>query len=151
MTVWGTCIYTPFITTLFSTINSHPKIVGVVPKALTLFSIALVPVCVGFISYTAAFDASLQGRMVFPPLAEGEPEPIPDPDRFKKIPSIVYSEVAAKGIPLMLSSASVWPMINLVNFKFMPPQHRVAFMSFMSVGWNAYASGLVSGDFMVFA
>lgn len=35
---------------------------------------------------------------------------------------------------------SVWPFIQLVNFKFIPLVHRVLVVNVISIGWNCYLS-----------
>lgn len=40
----------------------------------------------------------------------------------------------------MIDSYKLWPIANLVNFSFVPPAHRVAFASIVSVFWTSYLS-----------
>lgn len=42
------------------------------------------------------------------------------------------------------SNWMVWPMIQLVNFKFVPLHHRVLVVNVISLGWNCYLSFLNS-------
>jgi len=44
-----------------------------------------------------------------------------------------------------LVDLSVWPMIQTVNFKYVPGDHRVLFVSAMSIGWNAFLSKMQHG------
>ncbi|KAK5663554.1 hypothetical protein OQA88_3985 [Cercophora sp. LCS_1] len=39
----------------------------------------------------------------------------------------------------------IWPFVQLVNFKFVPLQHRLLFVNTISIGWNCYLSYLNSG------
>ncbi|KAF7558772.1 hypothetical protein G7046_g5391 [Stylonectria norvegica] len=34
----------------------------------------------------------------------------------------------------------VWPFVQMVNFTFLPLQHRVLFANIISIGWNSYLS-----------
>ncbi|KAI1364410.1 hypothetical protein F5Y08DRAFT_215375 [Xylaria arbuscula] len=34
----------------------------------------------------------------------------------------------------------VWPFVQMVNFKFVPLQHRVLTVNLISIGWNSYLS-----------
>ncbi|KAI9202371.1 uncharacterized protein BJ171DRAFT_514791 [Polychytrium aggregatum] len=34
----------------------------------------------------------------------------------------------------------VWPVSNLVTFRFIPPAHRILFVNFVGFGWNIYLS-----------
>ena len=34
----------------------------------------------------------------------------------------------------------VWPFVQVVNFGFLPLQHRVLFANIVSIGWNCYLS-----------
>ncbi|CAD6499754.1 BgTH12-03862 [Blumeria graminis f. sp. triticale] len=36
----------------------------------------------------------------------------------------------------------VWPFVQVVNFKFVPLQHRVLLVNMVSVGWNCYLSSV---------
>lgn len=36
----------------------------------------------------------------------------------------------------------VWPFVQLVNFKYLPLQHRVMFVNVVSLGWNCYLSSM---------
>lgn len=34
----------------------------------------------------------------------------------------------------------IWPMVQFVNFTYLPLQHRVLFANIISIGWNSYLS-----------
>lgn len=36
----------------------------------------------------------------------------------------------------------VWPFVQIVNFKYLPLQHRVMFVNIVSLGWNCYLSSM---------
>jgi len=38
----------------------------------------------------------------------------------------------------------VWPMVQFVNFKFVPLEHRVLVVNIVSLGWNCFLSYLNS-------
>ncbi|ESO96612.1 hypothetical protein LOTGIDRAFT_143853 [Lottia gigantea] len=41
-------------------------------------------------------------------------------------------------VPILISNYKIWPAAQLVNFYFMPLQHRVLFVNFVALGWNTY-------------
>ncbi|XP_059150035.1 protein Mpv17-like isoform X2 [Physella acuta] len=41
---------------------------------------------------------------------------------------------------ILLNNYKVWPAAQIINFYFMPLQHRVLLVNFVSVGWNTYLS-----------
>lgn len=44
----------------------------------------------------------------------------------------------------LLTNWMIWPFVQVVNFKFVPLQHRVLFVNLISIGWNCYLSYLNS-------
>jgi Mpv17 / PMP22 family len=42
--------------------------------------------------------------------------------------------------PTMLMNWTMWPFAGLINFKFIAPDYRVAFMSSVALIWNTYLS-----------
>ncbi|KAI9836923.1 MAG: Protein required for ethanol metabolism [Thelocarpon superellum] len=40
----------------------------------------------------------------------------------------------------IIKNWTVWPMVQAINFKFMPLEHRVLFANVISLGWNCYLS-----------
>ncbi|KAI0422827.1 hypothetical protein F5X98DRAFT_369629 [Xylaria grammica] len=42
--------------------------------------------------------------------------------------------------PTLQTNWMVWPFIQMVNFKFVPLQHRVLSVNLISIGWNCYLS-----------
>ncbi|CAL1532220.1 unnamed protein product [Lymnaea stagnalis] len=41
-------------------------------------------------------------------------------------------------VTILLNNYKVWPLAQMINFYFMPLQHRVLFVNFISLGWNTY-------------
>jgi protein Mpv17 len=46
----------------------------------------------------------------------------------------------------LLTNWMIWPFVQMVNFKFMPLQHRLLFVNVISIGWNCYLSFLNSSS-----
>lgn len=42
--------------------------------------------------------------------------------------------------PALKANWMVWPFVQIVNFTFLPLQHRVLFANVISIGWNSYLS-----------
>lgn len=42
------------------------------------------------------------------------------------------------------SNWMIWPAIQVINFKFVPLQHRVLLVNIISLGWNCYLSWMNS-------
>ena len=42
--------------------------------------------------------------------------------------------------PALKANWMVWPFVQMVNFTFLPLQHRVLFANVVSIGWNSYLS-----------
>ncbi|KAM4058103.1 peroxisomal protein [Hirsutella rhossiliensis] len=42
--------------------------------------------------------------------------------------------------PALQTNWMVWPFVQIVNFTFLPLQHRVLFANIISIGWNCYLS-----------
>eukprot|EP01114_Cavostelium_apophysatum_P008948 TRINITY_DN22019_c0_g1_i1.p1 TRINITY_DN22019_c0_g1~~TRINITY_DN22019_c0_g1_i1.p1 ORF type:complete len:207 (+),score=22.14 TRINITY_DN22019_c0_g1_i1:97-717(+) len=40
----------------------------------------------------------------------------------------------------LMANYAVWPAANFVNFRFVPPQQRILFVSFIGLFWNCYLS-----------
>jgi protein Mpv17 len=38
------------------------------------------------------------------------------------------------------SNYMLWPFVQVVNFKLLPPEHRLLFVNVISIGWNCYLS-----------
>ncbi|KAF4507490.1 hypothetical protein G6O67_003982 [Ophiocordyceps sinensis] len=42
--------------------------------------------------------------------------------------------------PALQTNWMVWPFVQMINFTFLPLQHRVLFANVISIGWNCYLS-----------
>ncbi|PNY26574.1 Protein SYM1 [Tolypocladium capitatum] len=42
--------------------------------------------------------------------------------------------------PALRTNWMVWPFVQIINFTFLPLQHRVLFANVISIGWNSYLS-----------
>ncbi|KAL9544241.1 hypothetical protein MBANPS3_007728 [Mucor bainieri] len=45
-------------------------------------------------------------------------------------------------VPALIANYKVWPAVQFINFKFMPLQYRLPFVSSLGIVWNAYLSWL---------
>ncbi|MBM6385839.1 MAG: Mpv17/PMP22 family protein [Paenibacillus sp.] len=45
-------------------------------------------------------------------------------------------------MPALIANYKVWPAVQFINFKFMPLQYRLPFVSSLGIVWNAYLSWL---------
>ncbi|KAI8081814.1 uncharacterized protein B0P05DRAFT_538154 [Gilbertella persicaria] len=45
-------------------------------------------------------------------------------------------------IPALIANYKVWPAVQFINFKWMPLQYRLPFVSSLGIVWNAYLSWL---------
>ncbi|KAF2201619.1 hypothetical protein GQ43DRAFT_486845 [Delitschia confertaspora ATCC 74209] len=46
--------------------------------------------------------------------------------------------------PALVNNWLLWPWVQLVNFRWVPLEHRVLLVNFVSLGWNCYLSYLNS-------
>ena len=42
--------------------------------------------------------------------------------------------------PALKANWMLWPFVQVINFSFIPLQHRVFFANIVSIGWNSYLS-----------
>ncbi len=59
--------------------------------------------------------------------------------------SSVNSQLAKEFIPILLANYKIWPLVNLINFKLIPPNLRVLFGNLVGVFWTAYVIKMTSG------
>jgi hypothetical protein len=51
--------------------------------------------------------------------------------------------VKARFVELNKNGLLVWPAANIINFKFVPQDYRVAYVSLIGLGWNTYLSWML--------
>lgn len=68
-------------------------------------------------------------------------------------PTEIMSVIQAKAGPVLLANYGLWPLVHLLNFKFVPPEQRILFNNSVSILWTTYLSwmcgapvGGVGGD-----
>ena len=66
---------------------------------------------------------------------------------FVFLSSMAYMEGSSPGeklrstyFPALEKNWMLWPAVQTVNFKYVPLQHRVLVVNFVSLGWNCYLS-----------
>lgn len=47
-------------------------------------------------------------------------------------------------VPAMTANYYMWPLVQVINFTFVPPALRLLFVNVLAVGWNTYLSFLNS-------
>lgn len=47
-------------------------------------------------------------------------------------------KVQALFLPTFASGSVFWPLANVLNFRFVPPTHRVLYVNAMGLLWNAF-------------
>jgi len=52
--------------------------------------------------------------------------------------SAVNEQVSREFMPLMIANYKVWPLVNLLNFKVIPPKLQVLFGNLVSIAWMSY-------------
>ncbi|KAG7399200.1 hypothetical protein PHYBOEH_009366 [Phytophthora boehmeriae] len=53
---------------------------------------------------------------------------------------------AAKLPPTLAVNWTVWPLVHICTFGFVPLEYRVLFINFVNIGWSAFLSGMASND-----
>ncbi|CAJ0829814.1 6609_t:CDS:2 [Entrophospora sp. SA101] len=43
-------------------------------------------------------------------------------------------------LPALLNSYKIWPIVQLINFRFVPLDHRLLVVNTVALGWNTYLS-----------
>lgn len=44
----------------------------------------------------------------------------------------------------MITNYKIWPLAQVINFTFVPIQHRVGFVQLVAIFWNAYLSWMAN-------
>lgn len=40
--------------------------------------------------------------------------------------------------PILITNYKIWPLVQAINFYFVPLQHRIIVVNFVALGWNTY-------------
>ncbi|KAJ3311314.1 hypothetical protein HDV04_004122 [Boothiomyces sp. JEL0838] len=48
--------------------------------------------------------------------------------------------IQSQFVPIFINGCGVWPIANVVNFRFVPIQHRMIYINLVGIGWNTYLS-----------
>jgi hypothetical protein len=57
----------------------------------------------------------------------------------------IQAQIAKEFLPIMMANYKVWPLVNLINFKVIPPNLRVLFGNLVGILWTAYVIKMTSG------
>ncbi|KAI4813358.1 putative integral membrane protein, Mpv17/PMP22 family [Aureobasidium sp. EXF-8845] len=120
MALYGGAIFGPLATTWFGFLQRRVRIPGS-PNAEILARVGL--------DQTVLAPLNLFAFLSSMAIMEGS-----DPQ--KKIESTYWNALSKNWM--------LWPFVQAVNFKFVPLQHRVLLVNFVSLGWNCYLSYLNS-------
>lgn len=60
-----------------------------------------------------------------------------------------WDELCVKFIPTYIMDCKVWPTAQVINFFFVPPQFRVAYVNLVTLGWTVYLSYKKHEDYEV--
>ena len=50
----------------------------------------------------------------------------------------IHDKIAREFVLVMMMNYKVWPLVNVLNFKFVPPNLRVLFGNIVGIFWTAY-------------
>lgn len=56
----------------------------------------------------------------------------------------IHDKIGREFLTVMLMNYKVWPFLNIVNFKYVPPQLRALFGNIAGIFWTAYIIKLTS-------
>lgn len=60
-------------------------------------------------------------------------------------PERILGVIKAKLVPIMLANFGVWPLVHLVNFRYVAPQQRILFNNVVAIAWTTYLSYVCGG------
>ena len=63
-----------------------------------------------------------------------------------KRPSEVKDKLEKAWWPTLQNNWKLWPAVQLVNFKFVPLEHRLLVVNVVALGWNCVLSAVNAGD-----
>lgn len=55
-------------------------------------------------------------------------------------PDAIMSVLQAKVVPILIANFSLWPLVHLINFRYVPPEQRILFNNCVAVAWTTYLS-----------
>lgn len=58
----------------------------------------------------------------------------------------ITSKLSAAWFPTLIANWKVWPAVQLVNFRFVPVEHRLLVVNLVALGWNCVLSAVNAGD-----
>ena len=58
----------------------------------------------------------------------------------RQFPEEVAQNVSDKIVPAFWAGNLFWPVANFLNFRYLPPQHRVAYVASCGAVWNTFIS-----------
>jgi len=50
----------------------------------------------------------------------------------------IHDKISREFVMVMMMNYKVWPLVNVLNFKYVPPQLRVLFGNIVGIFWTAY-------------
>lgn len=115
MGVWGLCIAGPLMHFWYRFLDTRivgSGVSGVVKKLVVDQSVWAPSIVAGFFTYSA--------------LAEGLG------------PGGAWQRLSDVYVPAMKMNYMLWPAANVINFAFVPPMHRVLYVSSVALVWNTY-------------
>lgn len=62
----------------------------------------------------------------------------------RKRPSEIKEMLQERYIETMITNYKIWPLAQVINFTFVPIQHRVGFVQLVAIFWNAYLSWMAN-------
>ncbi|KNC99011.1 uncharacterized protein SPPG_05961 [Spizellomyces punctatus DAOM BR117] len=51
-----------------------------------------------------------------------------------------WDRIQSRFVPIMVNGSIVWPIANVINFRYLPSQWRIAYINIVGIGWNTYLS-----------
>jgi len=49
-----------------------------------------------------------------------------------------------KLVPTILAGYALWPLAHIINFRFVPPQHRLLYVNIVNLVWTVWLSGMAN-------
>ncbi|BFZ53043.1 Protein required for ethanol metabolism [Savitreella phatthalungensis] len=66
-----------------------------------------------------------------------------------KSPSEISNKLSTAWAPTLVANWKLWPAVQLVNFKFVPLEHRLLVVNLVALGWNCVLSAINAGNVAV--